>query len=1169
MARASVRLTYDFLAFENSPVTTRRPIFTRTLRQVHHDSEIDVPLPERDETIETVEYTDGFGRLLQTRSQGEDMRFGDPIFGGQVLPKDELPAGNDVVGVANTDTTKPNVIVSGWQTYDNKGRVVEKYQPFFSTGWDYAAALSQQLGQKSTLIHDPRGQLIRTINSDGSEQRVVYGVPADLANPNVFSPSLWEAYTYDSNDNAGRTPSADPNASSYEHHWNTPSSVVVDALGRTIVTVGRNRAKRTAGNPLTPVEEIRSRSTYDIQGNLLTITDELGRLAFRYSYDLIKRTLRTENIDAGVKLVVVDAPGNPVEQRDSKGAIILRTYDLLNRAVRLWAQDGINQPLTLREKLIYGDSLESGLTEAQARDLNLSGKLYRHFDEAGLTTIGAYDCKGNVLESTRQVINDAALLSAFNSPPANWQIQAFRVNWDSPASVLDQTEYQTSYTYDALNRLKKIVYPKDVDFATTAARKALKPRYNRAGALESVELDGAVFVERIAYNARGQRAFIAYGNNCFTRYAYDDKTFRLVRLRTEKYTKLDKNTYRPGNPVLQDFVYTYDLAGNILLIKDRTPSSGIPNTVIGINKLDRTFTYDPLYRLLSATGRESDLQPQSAPWIDSPQAQDPTKTRAYQQTYTYDAGSNMTRLHHESTSVIFNRDFTFVPGANRLANVTDTGVTRAYAYDVNGNLIRENTERNFEWDHSDRMRVYRNQIPNTAPSLHTQYLYNSGGQRVKKLVRTGANDYFVTTYIDGIFEHHRRVKPTGTQENNTLHIMDDQSRIATVRVGAAFPDDGAANVPVKYHLGDHLGSSNVVLDASGSLVNREEFAPYGETSFGSFAKKRYRFTGKERDEESGLSYHGARYYAPWLSRWVSCDPAGTVDGPNLLQYCKSNPINGKDVTGLAEGDDGEEAPSPAQPVQPAQGDRYGRDKGFLGWFFKFFGFQKAERLETEVTDETSEKYYEARDVRAKGVEAAGEVGLATGETVMMAMPGPQGGEAEAEAGARGLVTREKPPESVIVAPVEDTVKAVEQPAAGAAKRWEDFLPQARKTVKGKAEEYSNVYAEGQLHHIATNKGDPEGWQKLNREIFEEAGVSLDKDKANLIEMANHRTNHPQAYHMYIWLRLKAATAGLRSGAYKEALIAELKALQEELKKVPELIEHDYWKKLIGSPAPAK
>jgi RHS repeat-associated protein len=71
-----------------------------------------------------------------------------------------------------------------------------------------------------------------------------------------------------------------------------------------------------------------------------------------------------------------------------------------------------------------------------------------------------------------------------------------------------------------------------------------------------------------------------------------------------------------------------------------------------------------------------------------------------------------------------------------------------------------------------------------------------------------------------------------------------------------------------------MGSSNLVIDDSGNLVNREEYTPYGETSFGSFARKRYRFTGKEKDEESGLYYHVARYYAPWLARWASCDPSG-------------------------------------------------------------------------------------------------------------------------------------------------------------------------------------------------------------------------------------------------------------------------------------------------------
>jgi RHS repeat-associated protein len=52
-------------------------------------------------------------------------------------------------------------------------------------------------------------------------------------------------------------------------------------------------------------------------------------------------------------------------------------------------------------------------------------------------------------------------------------------------------------------------------------------------------------------------------------------------------------------------------------------------------------------------------------------------------------------------------------------------------------------------------------------------------------------------------------------------------------------------------------------------------------------QKRYRYTGKERDDSSGLSYYGARYLAPWLTRWISPDSAGAVDGLNLYVYVLS------------------------------------------------------------------------------------------------------------------------------------------------------------------------------------------------------------------------------------------------------------------------------------------
>ena len=909
----SVWMEYNFLGFVNRG----QPICVRTLRRLHHDTEEDVPLPDRDETIETREYSDGFGRLLQTRTRGESERFGDPVFGDDLLPRnqtDDNGTKKAVTGHRQADHSISNVVVSGWQRYDNKGRVVEKYEPFFDVGWDYDPRSDGKLGKKAIMLYDSRGRVFRTVNPDESEQRVVYGVAGkDLSDPNHFKTTPWETYTYDANDNAGRTHQS--SSTGYQHHWNTPASIEIDALGRTIKAVERNGLNQDT-------DWYTTQSTYDIRGNLLIVNDALGRDAFRHVYDLANRPWRIDSIDAGVRRTALDAAGNVVEQRDGKGALILHAYDPLNRPTHLWARDNRQEKVTLRERLIYGD--DSGLdfnAGDSARDRNLRGKLYRHYDEAGLLVFEHYDFKGNLAKKTRRVITDEEIRKVFDQPPAGG-IKAFRINWPATDitkdfitqanSWLDQAEYRISTNYDALNRIEILSYPEAVD----GTSKRLLPQYNRAGALDQVKLDDEVYVERIAYNAKGQRVLIAYGNGVMTRYAYDQQTFRLSRLRTERFTKPDALTYAPVGEALQDFAYEYDLVGNIIQIHDRTPASGIINTPLGPDAIDRSFSYDPVYRLLSATGRECEAPPSipaNQPWNDSPRCTDSTLARPYTETYDYDPAGNMTKLSHtqvlpNGNSVIHNRVFELVsdsgsiPTSNRLKTVTVGANVYAYEYDDNGNLTRENTERHFEWDHSDRMRAFRTQAANTEPSVYAHYLYDAGGQRVKKLVRKQGGEYEVTVCIDGIFEYHRLVKASATQENNTLNVMDNQSRIAMVRVGNAFADDGAPEAVVKYHLGDHLGSSHIVIGGAtaataNEFMNREEYSPYGETSFGSFARKRYRFTGKEQDEESGLYYHGARYYAPWLCRWVSCDPAGKLDHLNLYVYTRNNPQNHIDKSG--------------------------------------------------------------------------------------------------------------------------------------------------------------------------------------------------------------------------------------------------------------------------------
>src|SRR5262249_26288905 len=63
--------------------------------------------------------------------------------------------------------------------------------------------------------------------------------------------------------------------------------------------------------------------------------------------------------------------------------------------------------------------------------------------------------------------------------------------------------------------------------------------------------------------------------------------------------------------------------------------------------------------------------------------------------------------------------------------------------------------------------------------------------------------------------------------------------------------------------------------------------------------KRYRYTGMERDKETGLAVHGARYYAGWLGRWGSADPIGISGDKNVYRPFRNNPLRFVDTTGLA------------------------------------------------------------------------------------------------------------------------------------------------------------------------------------------------------------------------------------------------------------------------------
>jgi insecticidal toxin complex protein TccC len=117
-------------------------------------------------------------------------------------------------------------------------------------------------------------------------------------------------------------------------------------------------------------------------------------------------------------------------------------------------------------------------------------------------------------------------------------------------------------------------------------------------------------------------------------------------------------------------------------------------------------------------------------------------------------------------------------------------------------------------------------------------------------------------------------------------------------------DNPARGEPlVRLSLKDHLGSAGLETDEHGALISQEEYYPYGGTagysarSEAEAADKSRRYSGKERDA-TGLYYYGFRYYQAEFGRWLSADPAGTVDGLNLFRMVKDNPVSYADENGL-------------------------------------------------------------------------------------------------------------------------------------------------------------------------------------------------------------------------------------------------------------------------------
>ncbi|TNJ64555.1 toxin [Paenibacillus hemerocallicola] len=913
LKHASMRYVYHFgESVQNGTIAWgQHPACACTIRRERHAAD------EPDSPLQCgFEYSDGTGNVLVKKAQAEPEQPGGPL----------------------------RWVAGGKTILNNKGKPVKQYEPYFSppeVGHRFEEPI--EAGVTPVIYYDAVGRAIRTDSPDGSYSRI------------QFSP--WHVARFDANDtikedgNAWFAGMSAPTASAEERlaarlaaeHADTPAVTVLDSLGREVVEIAHNRVGSgdaasdekyvtftkldAEGRPLW-VQDARGNQvmqtiTPQLQGGVHPFHDpnNLRPQLFSPCYDLAGRLLFQHGMDTGDRWMLHDAAGKPMFAWNSRLFKTRMTYDELQRPLGSFVI-GADPADPAREiqfaKQVYG--------EGQDRDKqrNLRGRLYKQYDTAGLVATECYDFKGNPLRTVRQMTSD------YKSTP----------DW-SRDPALEAEAFAAGTRYDALNRPVQIVAP----HSTTAGIQRIpitQPVYNEAGLLERVDVWQGLPAEpeallaahtasrqpvkSIAYNAKGQRVHLRYGNGSETGYDYDKATFRLKRLKT---------TRESDGALLQDLNYTYDPVGNVTQIRDNVQDLVFHNNRCVLP--GAKYRYDALYRLIAASGREHRGNGRQYDGDDSSRfvpmlPNDCQALQNYVETYRYDeVGNIMQMVHHAGSGLeqpgqaIWNRRYQYASDSNRLLaasvpgdpdNMPDYaaspgGYGAKYTYDLHGNMTAMPHLSQMSWDFNDRLIAttsmvrYGDSPPDQVPAA-TYYVYDAAGRRVRKVTETQTGALRKQRIYFGGYEVYREYGGGAVElERESLHVTDGQQRVALME-SQTIKDRTPIVSPqplVRYQLGNHLGSASLELDENAAVITYEEYTPYGSTAYcagrsaAEASLKRYRYTGKERDEESGFSYHGARYYAPWLGRWTSCDPIGIRDGTNLFQYVQSNPVRWVDYTG--------------------------------------------------------------------------------------------------------------------------------------------------------------------------------------------------------------------------------------------------------------------------------
>lgn len=853
-----------------------------------------------------VSITDSSGRLLSlaydssnritslTDPLGRVLQYAYDLHGNLVSFRDALAGLSQYTYDAQhrmLTGTDPRGNVYLQNIYDAQGRVVlQKNARGFATTFQYntpsagITSITDPLGNIIKHVHDAQLRLTSVIDPAASVTSYAYS--ADNLKTMVTDPlGRNQTFSYDSSGNL--TSATDPQGKTTALEYDSKNNLtrITDRLGRqtqffydaggnlssVLDAAGNSRAftYNSAGQVLM-ARNPRSFTTsfsYDGIGNLTRVTDALGGVA-ELTYDAVGRLTSIRNqlgktgtraYDANNRLVSVTDPlgnatqflydpnGNLTRITDGNGRITQYAYDATNKLVQVTdAIGGITR---------YNHDANTDLvsiTDANGHTSTLAydevRRLERMTDPLGRKKEYSYDAVGNITST----LDGNSKTNAFVYDSLNRLVQmslsdgkSVAFDYDPVGNRLSMSDWRgtSQYAYDALNRVLSV---------TTPDGKIVGYGYDAVGNRSNLTYPDGKTVQH-QYDALNRLTRVADWAGKATVYAYDaagnltgttHPNGAAASYNYDSANRLLSVVNRSGTRTLSSFNYALDSVGNRLQMA--TLGGGV-----------HRYGYDALYRLTSWTAPSNQVTQ-----------------------YNYDATGNRLSLISSAGTTQYTYD-----AADQLRSAGAT----AFTYDGNGNQLTKSASGatvHYAWDALNRL------ISVVGGGINTQYQYDGDGNRVGQQVGANAYQYLNDTIIP-LPVVLNEMGPDG----NIAYLYGLQMIAAT---STAFQH---------YYQFDGLGSVANLTDPLGSLRANYAYDPWGKllTPLDPLGgKSKYKFTGEPVDSGTGFLFLRARYYDPFIGRFLGKDKlAGSPAMPqsmNKYQYVLANPVRFGDPSGLVPSD---------------------------------------------------------------------------------------------------------------------------------------------------------------------------------------------------------------------------------------------------------------------------